>query len=198
MAAVVPWWFDGPFVALFPATVHSPRLDDLHDRERDEIHLRRRHRASGCRSVPHRPAPNAEFSSIPNLRSAKPIWTAPSSSSTAHADVLAILIDQPEMVPRWARLQWWLRYLARHIRQFNWRGRRATMSRIITISMVGSIPSSSMPTSNTAAPISRRRTPRSMTPSSPRSATCRQAVDPARRPRARHRLGLGWAWPLSG
>jgi cyclopropane-fatty-acyl-phospholipid synthase len=39
------------------------------------------------------------------------------------ADTLAILLDQPEMVPRWARLQWWLRYLARHLRQFNLRGR---------------------------------------------------------------------------
>ena len=35
------------------------------------------------------------------------------------ADALAILLDQPEMVPRWARLQWWLRYFGRHIRQFN-------------------------------------------------------------------------------
>jgi cyclopropane-fatty-acyl-phospholipid synthase len=39
------------------------------------------------------------------------------------ADALAILLDQPEMVPRWGQLQWWLRYLARHIRQFNLRGR---------------------------------------------------------------------------
>jgi cyclopropane-fatty-acyl-phospholipid synthase len=39
------------------------------------------------------------------------------------ADVLAILLDQPEMVPRWGRLQWWLRYLGRHIKQFNPRGR---------------------------------------------------------------------------
>ena len=39
------------------------------------------------------------------------------------ADALAILFDQPEMVPRWARLQWWLRYLARHLRQLNLRGR---------------------------------------------------------------------------
>ena len=31
------------------------------------------------------------------------------------ADALAILLDQPEMVPRWAKLQWWLRYLARHV-----------------------------------------------------------------------------------
>jgi cyclopropane-fatty-acyl-phospholipid synthase len=35
------------------------------------------------------------------------------------ADALAILLDQPEMVPRWARVQWWLRYLIRRFRQFN-------------------------------------------------------------------------------
>jgi cyclopropane-fatty-acyl-phospholipid synthase len=35
------------------------------------------------------------------------------------ADALAILLDQPDMVPRWARLQWWLRYLVRHAQQFN-------------------------------------------------------------------------------
>jgi cyclopropane-fatty-acyl-phospholipid synthase len=39
------------------------------------------------------------------------------------ADALAILMDQPDMVPRWAKLRWWLRYLARHINQFNPRGR---------------------------------------------------------------------------
>jgi cyclopropane-fatty-acyl-phospholipid synthase len=39
------------------------------------------------------------------------------------ADALAILLDQPALVPQWGRLQWWLRYLGRHIRQFNWRGR---------------------------------------------------------------------------
>ena len=39
------------------------------------------------------------------------------------ADALAILLDQPEMVPRWARLQWLLRYLVRHARQFNPRRR---------------------------------------------------------------------------
>ncbi|MGD0848111.1 class I SAM-dependent methyltransferase [Bradyrhizobium sp.] len=39
------------------------------------------------------------------------------------ADVLAILLDQPEMLPRWAKLQWWLRYLVRHAQQFNPRGR---------------------------------------------------------------------------
>src|ERR1700688_1335808 len=39
------------------------------------------------------------------------------------ADVLAILLDQPEILPRWAKLQWWLRYLVRHAQQFNPRGR---------------------------------------------------------------------------
>ncbi len=39
------------------------------------------------------------------------------------ADALAILLDQPDMVPRWARLQWWLRYLVRHSQQFNPRRR---------------------------------------------------------------------------
>jgi cyclopropane-fatty-acyl-phospholipid synthase len=39
------------------------------------------------------------------------------------ADALEILLDQPEMVPRWARLQWAMRYFGRHIRQLNWRGR---------------------------------------------------------------------------
>jgi cyclopropane-fatty-acyl-phospholipid synthase len=38
-------------------------------------------------------------------------------------DVLAILMDQPEVLPRWGKLQWWLRYLARHVQQFNFRGR---------------------------------------------------------------------------
>ncbi len=39
------------------------------------------------------------------------------------ADLLAIVMDQPEVVPRWAKLQWWLRYLGRHARQFNLRSR---------------------------------------------------------------------------
>src|SRR6266699_3787380 len=39
------------------------------------------------------------------------------------ADALLILMDQPEILPRWAKLQWWLRYLVRHFRQFNPRGR---------------------------------------------------------------------------
>jgi cyclopropane-fatty-acyl-phospholipid synthase len=39
------------------------------------------------------------------------------------ADALEILLAQPDMVPRWATLQRWLRYLARHIRQLNLPGR---------------------------------------------------------------------------
>jgi cyclopropane-fatty-acyl-phospholipid synthase len=41
----------------------------------------------------------------------------------AIVDALAILLDQPDILPRWAKLQWWLRYLARHARQFNVRAR---------------------------------------------------------------------------
>jgi cyclopropane-fatty-acyl-phospholipid synthase len=39
------------------------------------------------------------------------------------ADALAILMDQPDILPHWAKLQWWLRYLVRHLRQFNPRSR---------------------------------------------------------------------------
>jgi len=41
------------------------------------------------------------------------------------ADVLAVLMNQPEILPAWARLQWWLRYPVRHIAQFNprWRSK---------------------------------------------------------------------------
>jgi cyclopropane-fatty-acyl-phospholipid synthase len=39
------------------------------------------------------------------------------------ADLLAIVMDQPTMLPRWAKAQWWLRYLVRHLRQFNPRSR---------------------------------------------------------------------------
>ena len=38
-------------------------------------------------------------------------------------DVLAIILDQPDIMPRWAKLQWWLRYLVRNFQQFNPRGR---------------------------------------------------------------------------
>jgi cyclopropane-fatty-acyl-phospholipid synthase len=39
------------------------------------------------------------------------------------ADALAILMDQPEALPRWARPQWLMRYLFRRLRQFNPRRR---------------------------------------------------------------------------
>ncbi len=39
------------------------------------------------------------------------------------ADALAVLLDQPDVLPRWAKPQWRLRYMTRHIRQFNQRGR---------------------------------------------------------------------------
>src|SRR5213593_2760203 len=39
------------------------------------------------------------------------------------ADALEILLAQPDMVPRWATLQRWLRYVARRLRQLNLPGR---------------------------------------------------------------------------
>jgi cyclopropane-fatty-acyl-phospholipid synthase len=39
------------------------------------------------------------------------------------ADALAILMDQPDVLPRWAKVRWWMRYFIRHIGQFNPRGR---------------------------------------------------------------------------
>src|ERR1700751_4755726 len=39
------------------------------------------------------------------------------------ADALAILMDQPAVLPGWAKPQWWMRYLLRHMRQFNPRNR---------------------------------------------------------------------------
>ena len=39
------------------------------------------------------------------------------------ADLLAIALSQPDMSPRWARLQHWARYILRHAQQFNPRQR---------------------------------------------------------------------------
>jgi cyclopropane-fatty-acyl-phospholipid synthase len=39
------------------------------------------------------------------------------------ADVLAILLDQPDLLPHWAKPWWHLRYLTRHLKQFNPRAR---------------------------------------------------------------------------
>ena len=35
------------------------------------------------------------------------------------ADALAILLDQPDLLPQWAKPWWHLRYLTRHLKQFN-------------------------------------------------------------------------------
>jgi cyclopropane-fatty-acyl-phospholipid synthase len=39
------------------------------------------------------------------------------------AEVLAVLMDQPAVLPRWAKTQWWLRFLVRHLKQLNLRSR---------------------------------------------------------------------------
>ncbi|MBI5262792.1 MAG: class I SAM-dependent methyltransferase [Bradyrhizobium sp.] len=39
------------------------------------------------------------------------------------ADAIAVLFDQHDVLPHWAKPQWWLRYRTRHIRQFNPRRR---------------------------------------------------------------------------
>jgi cyclopropane-fatty-acyl-phospholipid synthase len=39
------------------------------------------------------------------------------------ADALATLLDQPELLPRWAKPWWHLRYLTRHLKQLNLRSR---------------------------------------------------------------------------
>jgi cyclopropane-fatty-acyl-phospholipid synthase len=39
------------------------------------------------------------------------------------ADVLAIVMDQPEVLPQWAKPRWWIRYLLRRAAQFNPRSR---------------------------------------------------------------------------
>ena len=39
------------------------------------------------------------------------------------ADALAVLLDQPDLLPQWAKPWWHLRYLTRHLKQFNPRSR---------------------------------------------------------------------------
>src|SRR5262249_1081824 len=39
------------------------------------------------------------------------------------ADVLAIVMDQPDVMPGLAKPRWWLRYFIRHLQQINLRGR---------------------------------------------------------------------------
>jgi cyclopropane-fatty-acyl-phospholipid synthase len=42
------------------------------------------------------------------------------------ADVLGILLDQPDILPDWAKVLWWARFLVRHAKQFNPRRRART------------------------------------------------------------------------
>ena len=42
------------------------------------------------------------------------------------ADALAILMDQRDALPSWAKPQWWVRYLGRHFKQLNLRARAQT------------------------------------------------------------------------
>lgn len=39
------------------------------------------------------------------------------------ADALAVVLDQPDLLPQWAKPWWHLRYLTRHLKQFNLRSR---------------------------------------------------------------------------
>ncbi len=107
-------------------------------------------------------------------------------------------LNQPDMAPRWAKLQWWLRYVLRHAQRFNPASAPATTLPITTIWTAGSTHCFWMPTSNIAAPISKDRTRPWTTPSSPRSATSRPRCSSKRPTRTRHRLRLGRAWALSG
>ena len=116
------------------------------------------------------------------------------------ADVLAIVLGQHgdgKPPPGRALQGVLLRYLS-PLQQFNPRRGRGATSRTTTISTASSTRCSSTPTGNTAAPISRRRTSRSTTPSSPRSATSRPSFCSTGPARARHRLRLGRAGALSG
>jgi hypothetical protein len=115
--------FDGPFVAVFPEAVHSPRLDDVHDRKRGKVHVRGRDRRAGLCAIPdHRRRTQGPFEPELALGELYMEGTFVVERGSI-ADALAILLDQPEILPRWAKLQWWLRYLARHARHFNPRGR---------------------------------------------------------------------------
>src|SRR6266478_715466 len=103
--------FDGSFVALFPAAVHPPRRDDVYDRERICVRFL-------TTEAERRVLINPELA----LGEVYMEGTFVVEKGSI-ADALAILMDQPEILPRWAKLQWWLRYLGRHAKQFNPRRR---------------------------------------------------------------------------
>ena len=75
------------------------------------------------------------------------------------ADLLAVALDQPDMLPRWSKVRWWLRYLIRHWQQFNPR-KRAKQNVASHYDLDGRLYRLfSTWTCNTAARISRRRIP---------------------------------------
>ena len=85
------------------------------------------------------------------------------------ADFLSLVMSQPSVLPHWAQPQFMLRYVVRRLSNSIRASARAATWRTTTTSTGGSIPSSSTPTGSIPAPISKPRTPRSTTPSSPRS-----------------------------
>ena len=85
-------------------------------------------------------APNAGSSSIPNLRWAKPIWTAVRRRKRRIAEALEILFDQPEIVPGWAKVRWWCAISAGTSGSSICVAARKTTSPIITISTAALFP----------------------------------------------------------
>jgi len=165
--------FDGPFVTLFPGSVHSPRLDDVHGRERGELYLRRRHRPSGLGTVPERthPTPDPAQSGTGARRSlyGRHVCVVENGSI---ADALEILLNQPRHGAALGRAAMVAALFQQAHRAIHLaRPRAKTMSPIIMTWTGGSIPSFSTPTGNIAAPILRRPTLRSTMPNSPKNVT---------------------------
>ena len=82
---------------------------------------------------------------------------------------LPLLFAQGVEAPKWALPRWLLRYISRRLTQFNPRKRPVATLHITTTSTAVSTPFSWMSTGSTAAPISKRRTPRSTMRNSPRN-----------------------------
>ena len=103
------------------------------------------------------------------------------------------------MVPQWGRLQWWMRYLARHISQFNRRGRARNNvahhydldGRLYSLFLDADKQYScayfeTPDTTLDDAQLAKKR-----------HLAAKLLIGP-RQPRARHRFGLGRPWALSG
>ena len=166
------------------------------------FHFRRRHRPAG-RGAVHRPRPPQRGVLLdPELKLGECLHGRHAAGGGRHdrrpAGASCSARRADGMPPNWARPQWFaaLPQPAAAAVQSARRARSA-MSRITTTSTAGSTRCSSTPTGNTAAPISRRPTNRSTTPSSPRSATsppsCCSRSRPTARPRYRLRLGRACA-----